>query len=69
MKIKRIWKLYKELRSLRHEVISLRNSLTSARHEIQQRNEFINFLEKERTHKQMYPYDTRKEDGYQNSNS
>lgn len=59
MKIKRIWKLYKELRSLRHETVALRNSLAFVQHEIQQRNEYIMFLEKERLHNQQYPYDTK----------
>lgn len=56
---KRIWKLYKELRSLRSEVVGLKNALKSAQNEVQQRDEFIQFLEKERLHKQMYPYDTK----------
>ena len=59
IKLKRIWKLYKELRSLRHEVVALRNNLEFARHEIHQRDEHVIFLEKERLHKQQYPYDTK----------
>ena len=59
MKIKRIWGLYKELRGLRHEVVALRNTLAFARHEIQQRNEHISFLEEERLHRKQYPYDTK----------
>lgn len=56
---KRVWKLYKELRSLRSEVTGLKNALKSARNEVQQRDEFIQFLEKEKLHSQMYPYDTK----------
>ena len=59
MKIKRIWKLYKELRGLRSKVVALQNNLAYARYEVQQRNELISFLEKERLHKQLYPYDTK----------
>jgi hypothetical protein len=56
---KRIWELYKELRSLRSEVVGLKNALKSAQNEVQQRDEFIQFLEKEKLHSQMYPYDTK----------
>lgn len=56
---KRIWKLYKELRSLRSEVVGLKNALKSAQYGVQQRDEFIQFLEKEKLHMQMYPYDTK----------
>lgn len=45
MRIKRIWKLYKELRDLRIRVVALNNSLEQANHEIKQRNSFITFLE------------------------
>ena len=36
---KRIWKLYKELRDLRKQVVVLHNSLTSANNELKQRNQ------------------------------
>lgn len=42
---KRIWKLYKELRDLRKQVVVLHNSLTSANNELKQRNSLITFLE------------------------
>ena len=41
---KRVWKLYKELRDLRKQVVVLHNSLTSANNEIKQRNSLIKFL-------------------------
>lgn len=41
---KRIWKLYKELRDLRKQVVVLHNSLTSANNEIESRNSLITFL-------------------------
>jgi hypothetical protein len=42
---KRIWKLYKELRDLRKQVVALHNSLISANNEIKSRNSLITFLE------------------------
>lgn len=45
MRIKRIWKLYKELRDLRKRVVALNNSLEYANHELKQRNSLITFLE------------------------
>ena len=42
---KRIWKLYKELRSLRYEVKAYQYSLDDAWLEIKQRNSLITFLE------------------------
>ena len=42
---KRIWKLYKELRSLRYEVKTYQHSLDDAWLEIKQRNSMITFLE------------------------
>lgn len=41
----RIWKLYKELRDLRKQVVSLNNRLESANNEIKSRNSLITFLE------------------------
>jgi hypothetical protein len=40
-------------------VVGLKNALKSAWNEVQQRDEFIQFLEKEKLHMQMYPYDTK----------
>lgn len=45
MRIKRIWKLYKELRGLRKKVVALNNNLEYANLELKQRNSLITFLE------------------------
>ena len=57
---KRIWKLYKELRSLRCEVKAYQHSLDHARLEIKQRNSMITFLEERLRQKKEteVPYST-----------
>ena len=57
---KRIWKLYKELRSLRCEVKAYQNSLDDAWLEIKQRNSLITFLEERLRQKKEteVPYST-----------
>ena len=57
---KRIWKLYKELRDLRKQVVALHNSLTSANLELKQRNSLITFLEERLRQKAAVdvPYNT-----------
>lgn len=57
---KRIWKLYKELRSLRCEVKAYQHSLDDAWLEIKQRNSMITFLEERLRQKKEteVPYST-----------
>lgn len=57
---KRIWKLYKELRSLRYEVKAYQHSLDDAWLEIKQRNSMITFLEERLRQKKEteVPYST-----------
>lgn len=57
---RRIWKLYKELRDLRKQVVALHNSLTSANLELKQRNSLITFLEEQLRQKAAVdvPYNT-----------
>lgn len=57
---KRIWKLYKELRSLRCEVKAYQHSLDNANLELKQRNSLICFLEEQLRQKREteVPYNT-----------